>query len=161
MTGFPGKTKTGELSLFATNLSLLSPCLHDVPDTLLNADTQLRQRHLHMRVNPWLVKNLELRAAVIKSIRDTLCERDFVEVETPVLWPLAGGASARPFTTRSNALSQDLTLRIATELFLKTLVVGGMDRVFELGKQFRNEGVDATHNPEFTTCEAYMAYQVT
>jgi lysyl-tRNA synthetase class 2 len=153
-------TKVGELSLFASAITVLSPCLHDVPDVLKDSNTQLRQRHLHMRVNPWVVSNLKTRAAIIQSIRNTLTDQDFVEVETPVLWPIVGGASARPFATRSNALGQDLSLRIATELFLKTLVVGGMDRVFELGKQFRNEGVDATHNPEFTTCEAYMAYQV-
>jgi lysyl-tRNA synthetase class 2 len=157
--GFPGKTRTGELSLFASRVELLSPCLHDVPEVLNNPDTQLRKRHLHMRVNPLLERNLRLRARVVRAVRDALEDRGFVEVETPVLWPIAGGATARPFATHSHALGQTLSLRIATELFLKTLVVGGMERVFDLGKQFRNEGVDATHNPEFTTCEAYMAYQ--
>jgi lysyl-tRNA synthetase class 2 len=157
--GFPGKTRTGELSLFASRIELLSPCLHDVPEVLNNPDTQLRKRHLHMRINPLLERNLRLRARVVRAVRDALEDRDFVEVETPVLWPIAGGATARPFATHSHALGQTLSLRIATELFLKTLVVGGMERVFDLGKQFRNEGVDATHNPEFTTCEAYMAYQ--
>lgn len=157
--GLPGKTRTGELSLFASRVELLSPCLHDVPEVLTNPDVQLRKRHLHMRVNPLLEINLRLRARVVRAVRDALEDRGFVEVETPVLWPIAGGATARPFETHSHALGQKLSLRIATELFLKTLVVGGVERVFDLGKQFRNEGVDATHNPEFTTCEAYMAYQ--
>lgn len=87
-----------------------------------------------------------------------MASRSFVEVETPILWTAAGGATAQPFTTRLNSLGMDMTLRVAPELLLKRLVVGGMDRVFELGKQFRNEGMDATHNPEFTTCEMYMAY---
>lgn len=156
--GHLGKTKIGELSVFAHTARLLSPCLHDLPSTLHDVETTTRHRHLHMLVNPELGATLRLRARVIQSMRAFFVDRGFVEVETPTLWSNVGGANARPFKTRSNALGQDLSLRIATEIFLKTLVVGGLDRVFEIGKQFRNEGIDATHNPEFTTCEAYMAY---
>eukprot|EP00041_Stephanoeca_diplocostata_P020824 m.474082 g.474082 ORF g.474082 m.474082 type:complete len:639 (+) comp21670_c3_seq31:204-2120(+) len=156
--GHIGRTKLGELSIFANRLQLLSPCLHDIPDRLLDAGIQRSHRHLHMLVNKDFIQTLRMRTKVIQSIRDFFVSRRFLEVETPVLWPSAGGASARPFVTHAHGIDAELSLRIATELFLKTLVIGGIDRVFEIGKQFRNEGIDATHNPEFTTCEAYMAY---
>lgn len=113
---------------------------------------------MDMIVNDRAVDNLRMRAKTISRLRDFLDTRQFVEVETPVLASLAGGASAEPFKTHSRALQQDLTMRVAPELFLKQLVIGGMPRVYEIGKQFRNEGIDATHNPEFTTCEVYQAY---
>eukprot|EP00045_Choanoeca_perplexa_P017734 m.264090 g.264090 ORF g.264090 m.264090 type:complete len:566 (+) comp17618_c0_seq1:1187-2884(+) len=153
-----GRTKRGEPTLFATQAQLLSPCLHDLPEQLEDKEVQVRDRPLHMLINPSLGQTLKLRHTVVSTLRKYLCQQDFVEVETPVLASLAGGATARPFVTQHNALNADLQLRIAPELYLKRLVIGGLDRVFEIGKVFRNEGVDSSHNPEFTTCEFYMAY---
>ncbi|KAI7833518.1 lysyl-tRNA synthetase [Kickxella alabastrina] len=163
VSGFVGKTRLGETSVFATcNPELLAPCLHTIPTRSRLEDTQkrFRNRHLDLLVNPHARKALETRARVLRFIRGFLDSRGFVEVETPVLSANVGGAAARPFVTRAVALGDNtpLFLRIAPELYLKQLVVGGFDRVYELGKQFRNEGIDADHNPEFTTCEFYQAY---
>ncbi|KAJ2889436.1 hypothetical protein IWW38_004712, partial [Coemansia aciculifera] len=159
--GYLGKTNTGETSVFVTQrLELLAPCLHTIPSRSGLVDTQkrFRNRYLDLLVNG--SHALRVRARVLRYIREFLEERRFVEVETPILSPNVGGASARPFVTQSAAAFGDtpLFLRVAPELYLKQLVIGGVDRVYELGRQFRNEGIDADHNPEFTTCEFYMAY---
>ncbi|ORX45113.1 lysyl-tRNA synthetase [Hesseltinella vesiculosa] len=158
-TGVIGKTNHGQISLFASDLDVMTPCLHDIPKTnIRDPEKRFRQRYLDMLVNREPEALLRTRAKIVRYLRDFLDRRDFVEVETPVLVANAGGASAKPFTTKANALSMELSLRIAPELFLKELVIGGLDRVYEIGKQFRNEGIDADHNPEFTTCEFYQAY---
>ncbi|KAJ1833555.1 hypothetical protein LPJ73_007886, partial [Coemansia sp. RSA 2703] len=163
ITGFVGKTRIGETSIFASRTpELLAPCLHTIPTRSGLVDTQkrFRNRHLDLLVNPHARRALEIRAHVLRYLRRFLDSRGFIEVETPVLSASVGGAAAQPFVTQSVALGKDtpLFLRIAPELYLKQLVVGGLDRVYELGKQFRNEGIDADHNPEFTTCEFYQAY---
>ncbi|KAI9306893.1 lysyltRNA synthetase putative [Cunninghamella echinulata] len=158
-TGVIGKTNHGQLSLFTNKFRLLTPCLHDLPKSgLKDPEKRFRQRYLDMLVNPEPLKTLKTRSHIIRFIRQFLDKRDFLEVETPILASAAGGASARPFITKANSLNMDMQLRIAPELYLKQLVIGGVDRVFEIGKQFRNEGIDADHNPEFTTCEFYQAY---
>lgn len=159
--GNPLKTKTGELTLRALHLDLLTPCLHSIPEELTCPNTRFRQRYLDWLVNRHNVMPFLLRAKMIASLRKFLNERGFVEVETPILWPAPGGAVAKPFITRSRAFGSgtDMYLRIAPELFLKECVIGGLEKVYEIGKVFRNEGVDATHNPEFTSCEFYEAYQ--
>ncbi|KAJ1798074.1 hypothetical protein LPJ59_002738, partial [Coemansia sp. RSA 2399] len=161
-SGFVGKTNTGETSVFVTRpMELLTPCLRIIPSRsgLVDIEKRFRTRHLDMLVNPHVKHALVVRAKVLSFIRGFLSSRQFVEVETPILSPTVGGASARPFTTRSVAFGDtELFMRVAPELFLKQLVIGGMDRVYEIGKQFRNEGIDADHNPEFTTCEFYQAY---
>lgn len=121
-------------------------------------EIRFRKKYLDLLTNPGVRPIYETRAQIIKGIRRYLEDRDFLEVETPMLFTAAGGAAAQPFVTNSRALAKDLYLRIAPELFLKQLVIGGFDRVFEIGKVFRNEGIDATHNPEFTICEFYQAY---
>jgi lysyl-tRNA synthetase class 2 len=157
VSGSPGKTKTGELSLFSSTIQILAPCLHQIPLELEDVETRHRKRHLDFLVNPEKMEIFKMRAKVIQFTRRFLDDRGFLEVETPIISREAGGANAKPFLTHSNALSLDLKLRISPELFLKKLVVGGFDRVYELGKVFRNEGVDTTHNPEFTSCEFYQA----
>ncbi|KAJ3176525.1 hypothetical protein HDU87_005219 [Geranomyces variabilis] len=160
-TGYAGRTPAGELSVAARDIEMLAPCLWTMPKELTDPDTRFRNRHLDLLINESPLAVLKRRAAVISYVRAYLTSRGFLEVETPILSPKPGGATARPFTTTSNALSesnQTLFLRVAPELYLKQLVIGGADRVFEIGKQFRNEEIDSTHNPEFTTCEFYMAY---
>ena len=161
--GIVGRTNTGEFSVRLTHIERLSYCLHILPDPTdpkakLNKDTRFRQRYLDLLMNPYVKDIFKTRVKVINFIRSYLTERDFFEAETPMMNMIPGGATARPFITLHNELKMNLYMRIAPELYLKMLVVGGMDRVFEIGKQFRNEGIDATHNPEFTTCEFYWAY---
>lgn len=163
MRGVPGKTKTGELSIKPTEIVALSYCLHQLPkgkadENLLTKDTRYRQRYLDLLLNGHVKRIFETRNKIIDFIRKYLRDMDFIEVETPMMNMIPGGATARPFETFHNELDMKLYMRIAPELYLKMLVVGGMNRVFEIGKQFRNEGIDMTHNPEFTTCEFYWAY---
>jgi len=154
-------TRRGELSVNVQSFMLLAKALRPLPDKwhgLADVDTRFRQRYVDLVVNPDARRVFEVRFAAVAAIRRLLEERGFVEVETPVLSLELGGATARPFITHHNALDLDLYLRIATELHLKRLVVGGFERVFEIGRTFRNEGIDTTHNPEFTTLEAYQAF---
>ncbi|RMY69949.1 hypothetical protein D0863_06101 [Hortaea werneckii] len=158
-SGWPHKTQRGEVSLLANQLPhLLSPSLHQIPETLDDAETRARNRHVDMLANPSSVQPLLVRHHVVQALRNHLNKTDFVEVTTPLLTAGAGGAVARPFETEATELEgQKLNLRIAPELWLKRLIVGGMSRIYEIGPAFRNEGVDATHNPEFTICEFYEA----
>ncbi|XP_031258572.1 lysine--tRNA ligase, partial [Pistacia vera] len=199
VTGFPGKTKRGELSIFPKIFVVLSHCLHMMPTKkpgpggdntkgskvkpdpaadnskradvwvpgstrnpdnyiLKDQETRYRQRYLDLMLNLEVRQIFKTRAKVISYVRRFLDNLDFLEVETPMMNMIAGGAAARPFVTHHNELNMKLFMRIAPELYLKELVVGGLDRVYEIGKQFRNEGIDLTHNPEFTTCEFYMAF---
>lgn len=159
--GCPAKTKLGELTVRAHNITLLAPCLHDIPEKLSAPDLRFRQRYLDLIVNKENIKIFALRSRMLSALRKFLDEKGFLEVETPTLWPKQGGATATPFVTRSQAIGNEtnMYLRIAPELFLKELVIGGMEKVYEIGKVFRNEGIDSTHNPEFTTCEFYEAYE--
>ncbi|KAI9013304.1 hypothetical protein BC832DRAFT_289453 [Gaertneriomyces semiglobifer] len=156
VTGFPGRTPAGELSLTVRTLTLLAPCLRRIPKEITDIDSRYRHRHLDLLANPRSLDILRTRSQVIHLLRQFFQSRGFVEVETPVLGPKAGGASARPFKTWSNSLEREMVLRIAPELYLKRLVIGGFDKVYEIGKQFRNEAIDMTHNPEFTTLEFYQ-----
>ncbi|HEX2125645.1 MAG TPA: lysine--tRNA ligase, partial [Thermoleophilaceae bacterium] len=158
--GTPMRTRMGELSVRVRHWRLLTKCLRALPDKhrgLTDVDTRLRQRYLDLIANPATRRTFDVRSAVIAAVRRVLTERGFTEVETPVLDAAAGGAAARPFITHHNALDIDMYMRIALELPLKRLVVGGFERVFEIGRVFRNEGLDTRHNPEFTLLEAYQA----
>ena len=155
------KTKKGELSIKVKSSTILSKSLKTLPEKwhgLKDKETRFRQRYLDFIVNPDSKKTIETRSKIINLIRNFMESKGFVEVETPILQPKAGGAIAKPFTTHHNALDIDMFLRIAPELYLKRLIVGGFEKVFELGKVFRNEGVDQTHSPEFTMMESYEAY---
>ena len=155
------KTKKGELSIKVKSSTILSKSLKTLPEKwhgLKDKETRFRQRYLDFIVNPDSKKTIETRAKIINLIRNFMESKGFIEVETPILQPKAGGAIAKPFTTHHNALDIDMFLRIAPELYLKRLIVGGFEKVFELGKVFRNEGIDQTHSPEFTMMESYEAY---
>ncbi|XP_057507440.1 lysine--tRNA ligase-like [Actinidia eriantha] len=183
--GYPGKSKRGELSVFPRSFVLLSHCLHMMPRQiagpgtenanvkdiwipgsarnpetyiLKDQETRYRQRYLDLMLNMEVRQIFKTRSKIISYVKKFLDNLDFLEVETPMMNVIAGGAAARPFVTHHNDLNMKLYMRIAPELYLKELVVGGLDRVYEIGKQFRNEGIDLTHNPEFTTCEFYMAF---
>lgn len=161
ITGTVFRTHMGELSIKATALDILSKSLRPLPEKwhgLKDVEMRYRQRYVDLIVNPDVRKTFVQRSQIIKSVREILDNRDFLEVETPIMHTIAGGAAARPFITYHNALDMELYLRIAPELYLKRLVVGGMERVYELGRVFRNEGIDIKHNPEFTICEMYQAY---
>ncbi len=160
-TGTLRRTKTGEASVVVERLALLAKSLNPPPEKwhgLSDLEERHRQRYLDLIVNPEVRDVFRTRAKIVSAMRRFLDERGFLEVETPTLQPIYGGASARPFITHHNQLKQDLYLRIAVELYLKRLIVGGFERVYEISKVFRNEGVDRTHNPEFTMMECYQAY---
>ena len=154
-------TKTGEISIRTTSIVLLSKALLPLPDKyhgLTDKEIRFRQRYVDLMVNPEVKQNFIIRSKFIKHLRNYLDNMGYIEVETPVLNTIAGGASARPFVTHHNTLDIDMFMRIATELPLKRLIIGGMDRVYEIGRIFRNEGMDPKHNPEFTSIELYQAY---
>ena len=154
-------TKTGEISIRTKSITLLSKALLPLPDKfhgLTDKEVRFRQRYVDLMVNPEVKRNFVIRSKFIKFMRSYLDDRNYIEVETPVLNTIAGGAAARPFITHHNTLDIDMYMRIATELPLKRLIVGGMDRVYEIGRIFRNEGMDPKHNPEFTSVELYQAY---
>ncbi len=160
--GSPFKTKTGEVTLKVLDFELLSKCLFPLPEKfhgLTDVEVRYRQRYLDLISSPESRDKFKKRSKIIQEIRTYLNNSDFIEVETPMLHPIPGGAAARPFVTHHNAYDMDLFLRIAPELYLKRLVVGGIDRVYEINRNFRNEGVSTRHNPEFTMLEFYMAYQ--
>ncbi|MBU7456243.1 lysine--tRNA ligase [Leuconostoc fallax] len=155
------KTEAGELTVFVTELTHLTKALRPMPDKfhgIADVETRYRKRYLDLIANEDSFKKFQQRSRIISAIRDYMDSNEFLEVETPILQTEAGGAAARPFITHHNALNIDMYMRIATELYLKRLVVGGMERVYEMGRIFRNEGMDPKHNPEFTTMESYAAY---
>ncbi|KAI0429714.1 lysyl-tRNA synthetase [Xylaria sp. FL1042] len=166
VVGFPGRTKpktrdVGELSIFAREVVLLTPCLHQLPSShfgLKDKEQRYRQRYLDLIINDTTRATFIKRSKIIGYLRQFLNERDFLEVQTPMMNKIAGGATARPFKTFHNDLNMELYMRVAPELYLKQLVVGGLERVYEIGRQFRNEDIDLTHNPEFTTLEFYCAF---
>jgi lysyl-tRNA synthetase class 2 len=161
VTGRVGRSRKGEKSVFAEQWVLTAKCLHPLPNKhsgLADPEAKVRRRYLDLIVSPEARGTLKTRGAVLHSLRTTLHSNDFLEVETPILQPIHGGANARPFLTHINAYDMRLYLRIAPELYLKRLCVGGVEKLFELGRTFRNEGVSFKHNPEFTMLEAYQAY---
>ncbi|MCI4625833.1 MAG: lysine--tRNA ligase [Candidatus Magnetoovum sp. WYHC-5] len=156
------RTKTDELTVEVTDFKILSKALRPLPEKwhgLKDVETRYRQRYVDLIVNPEVRKTFSVRSKIIKAIRDFLEVRGFIEVETPMMHPIPGGAAAKPFKTHHNALNIDLYLRIAPELYLKRLLVGGYDKIFEINKNFRNEGISTRHNPEFTMLEFYTAYK--
>ena len=174
INGFVFKTKTGEISVHAKSLSLLSKSIRPIPiakeivdengnkiifDQFADKELRYRQRYVDLIVNSEVKDVFIKRSKIISTLRKFLDEKEFLEVETPVLQPIYGGAAARPFITHHNTLDMDLYMRIADELYLKRLIIGGLDRVYEISKDFRNEGIDKTHNPEFTMLELYVAYK--
>ncbi len=159
--GFVFKTQTGEISVHVEKMTLLSKSLLPLPEKfhgLTNVDLRYRQRYVDLIANPEVKNTFVMRSKIITAIRNFLDNEGFVEVDTPILNTIAGGASARPFITHHNTLDIDMFMRIAPELYLKRLIVGGFEKVYEMGRQFRNEGMDTKHNPEFTTVELYQAY---
>jgi len=161
VTGFPFVTKTGELSLHTKTLELATKSITPLPEKfhgLTDKELRYRKRYLDMIMNPNVKETFKIRSKIVSTIRHFFEERNFLEVETPMMHPIAGGANAKPFVTHHNALGVDRYLRIAPELYLKRLVVGGFEAVFEINRNFRNEGMDLTHNPEFTMIEFYWAY---
>lgn len=159
--GTPFRTKTGELTLNATFIRLLTKSLQPLPEKfhgLTDVETRYRQRYVDLIVNPEVREVFVKRSRIVNLIREFMVRKDFLEVETPMMQPIPGGATARPFVTHHNALDMQLFLRIAPELYLKRLVVGGFERVFEINRNFRNEGISVRHNPEFTMMEFYQAY---
>jgi lysyl-tRNA synthetase class 2 len=159
--GTVGPTKTGEMTVWASEWTLLAKALRPLPEKyhgLRDVEVRSRQRYLDLIANPEVRDTFTARSQMIRAARKLLDEKHFTEVETPVMQAIYGGAAARPFTTHHNALDMDLYLRIAPELYLKRLIVGGLERVYEIGRVFRNEGIDTRHNPEFTILEAYQAY---
>ncbi|HEW79697.1 MAG TPA: lysine--tRNA ligase, partial [Phycisphaerales bacterium] len=156
-----GKTKTGEITIWADNVTLLSKSLLPPPEKfhgLSDIDRRFRQRYVDLWANPEVMELFKKRSAIISTIREFLKDSGFMEVETPMMQTIPGGAAAKPFITHHNSLDMDLFLRIAPELFLKRLLVGGMEKVFEINRNFRNEGLSSRHNPEFTMLELYQAY---
>lgn len=162
VSGKVKRTRTGEITVFAERYEILTKSLRALPEKyhgLTDVETRYRQRYLDLVANPEVLDKFRARVAIVSALRNFLTDRGFLEVETPMLHPIAGGATARPFITHHNTYDCDLYLRIAPELYLKRLIVGGFERVFEINRNFRNEGVDTRHNPEFTMMELYEAYQ--
>ena len=162
ITGFVFKTRTGEVSIHAKEVTLLSKSLRPLPEKyhgLKDTDLRYRQRYVDLIVNPEVKDTFLKRIKILQEVKNILNEKGYLEVETPILNTIAGGASARPFITHHNTLDMDMYLRIANELYLKRLIVGGFDKVYEMGRMFRNEGMDIKHNPEFTNIELYSAYE--
>ncbi len=160
VTGWLGKTKVGEPSIFATGVTVLAPCLHEIPKeycAVSDIEVKYRKRYLDMITNETTRYNLITRSKIISNLRNYLNNLDFLEVETPILHTNYGGANAKPFITLHNDYKMNMFMRIAPELFLKQLIIGGMGKIYEIGKQFRNESVDSTHNPEFTSIELYWS----
>lgn len=161
VSGKLGRTKTGEITIWAEDASMLSKSLMQPPEKfhgLSDVDLRYRQRYVDLWANPEVMERFKTRSGMVASIRSFLADKGFCEVETPMMQAIAGGAAAKPFTTHHNALDMDLFLRIAPELYLKRLLVGGMEKVFEVNRNFRNEGLSTRHNPEFTMMEIYQAY---
>ena len=166
--GFVFRTQMGEISIHAQKLTVLAKSIKPLPivkykdgvayDSFDDPELRYRQRYVDLIVNSGVKETFLKRSAILKTLRAALDEAGYTEVETPILHPILGGANARPFVTHHNALDKDFYLRIATELHLKRLLVGGFEKVFEIGRQFRNEGMDTRHNPEFTLLELYQAY---
>jgi lysyl-tRNA synthetase class 2 len=162
LTGTIKRTRMGEITLFAERFEILTKSLRALPEKfhgLTDVETRYRQRYLDLASNPETIETFKKRIQVVSLMREWLTQRGYLEVETPMLHPIPGGATARPFITHHNTYDRDLYLRVAPELYLKRLIVGGFDKVFEINRCFRNEGVDTRHNPEFTTMELYEAYQ--